>query len=144
MHASNIQVVLCLMMALGAYSLDPKYRSEDFLASREHGLDTYNIFHIRQCLMSSNKFNHDLATMYNDVSNWYLKIAGEHEVGKELCHKIHCAYDLRNCLHPSFTSLDFLEAVITKSVEVCSSYCQHGLSTTSTSSTSISNCASRP
>ncbi|XP_039292912.1 uncharacterized protein LOC120355490 [Nilaparvata lugens] len=138
---SIYQAALYLVLALSVSALDPKYRSEDFLASREHGLDTYNIFHIRQCLMSSSKFNHDLATMYNDVSNWYLKIAGEHEVGEELCQQIHCAYDLRNCLHPSFTSLEFLEAVITKSVEVCSAYCQHGLSTTS--STSISNGASR-
>ncbi|RZF31936.1 hypothetical protein LSTR_LSTR011533 [Laodelphax striatellus] len=111
-------------VSVNSFKLDPQYRSGEFLTSREHGLDTSNIFHMQQCLQSSGQFNKDLGAMRQHIKDWYMNLAGEHDVDKELCQQVHCAYDLRTCLHPSFTSSEFLEAIINASVEVCTLHCQ--------------------
>ncbi|RZF36187.1 hypothetical protein LSTR_LSTR012811 [Laodelphax striatellus] len=82
-------------VSVNSFKLDPQYRSGEFLTSREHGLDTSNIFHMQQCLQSSGQFNKDLGAMRQHIKDWYMNLAGEHDVDKELCQQVHCAYDLR-------------------------------------------------
>ncbi|RZF35430.1 hypothetical protein LSTR_LSTR006974 [Laodelphax striatellus] len=52
-------------VSVKSFKLDPQYRSGEFLTSREHGLDTSNIFHMQQCLQSSGQFNKDLGQCVN-------------------------------------------------------------------------------
>lgn len=144
---SIIQAALCLMLALGVSSLDPKYKTEDFLTAREHGLDISNIFHMQQCLLTSGNpslqgSQSAIDQLYSDVYDWYMKIAGECVVEGELCQQVHCAYNLRTCQHPSFTSLEFIEAIINASDEVCMLYCQQPTAVTTTTTTTDSSACS--
>ncbi|XP_039286654.1 integumentary mucin C.1-like [Nilaparvata lugens] len=126
---SMYQAALYLVLVLSASALDPKYRTQEFLTSREHGLDTSNIRHMQQCLLTSgipalHGNQSAINQMYIDIRDWYMNMAGERAVVGSLCKRVHCVYNLHTCLHPTFTSLDFLEVVVVRSVEVCAPYCE--------------------
>ncbi|XP_039292241.1 integumentary mucin C.1-like [Nilaparvata lugens] len=126
---SMYQAALYLVLLLSASALDPKYRTQEFLTSREHGLDTSNIHHMQQCLLTSgipalHGNQSAIDQMYIDIRDWYMNMAGERAVVGSLCKRVHCVYNLHTCLHPTFTSLDFLEVVVVRSVEVCAPYCE--------------------
>ncbi|XP_039296714.1 integumentary mucin C.1-like [Nilaparvata lugens] len=129
MATSMYQAALYLVLVLSASALDPKYRTQEFLTSREYRLDTSNIHHMQQCLLTSGipalRGNQSaIDQMYIDIRDWYMNMAGERAVVGSLCKRVHCVYNLHTCLHPTFTSLDFLEVVVVRSVEVCAPYCE--------------------